>query len=71
MQFEVELQGKFDFSKCRRLAVRGYNKAKLFSAVSVDIKNCEAVEHILISPKDVLDAVGEPEAQRGSGSCVV
>jgi hypothetical protein len=65
MEFEVELQGEFDFSKCRRFAVRGYNKAKLFSSVSVDIKDCKAFDPILIKPKHVMDAVGEPETVRG------
>nr|XP_034314147.1 uncharacterized protein LOC105348718 isoform X1 [Crassostrea gigas] len=64
MQFDVELEGEFDFSKCRRLAVRGYNKAKLFSSVSVDIKDCKAFDPILIKPKHVLDAVGKPDGNR-------
>ncbi|XP_055997828.1 uncharacterized protein LOC125647098 [Ostrea edulis] len=64
MQFDVELMGEFDFSKCRRFAVRGYNKAKLMSAVSVDVKNCEAFDPILIKPKHVLDAVGKRETDR-------
>ncbi|XP_061181031.1 uncharacterized protein LOC133189645 [Saccostrea echinata] len=71
MQFEVELEGQFDFSKCRRFAVRGYNKAKLFSSVSADIKDCEAFDPILIKPKHVLDAVGQPEADRdGYGQAI-
>lgn len=65
MQFDVELMGEFDFSKCRRFAVRGYNKAKLMSAVSVDVKSCEAFDPILIKPKHVLDAVGKRETDRG------
>ena len=65
MQFDVELDGEFDFSKCRRFAIRGYNKAKLFSSLSVDIKDCQAFDPILIKPKYVLDTVGKPEADRG------
>ena len=65
MQFDVELDGEFDFSKCRRFAVRGYNKAKLFSSLSVDIKDCQAFNPILIRPKDVLDAVGKPVTDKG------
>ena len=71
MQFDVELQGEFDFSKCRRLAVRGYNKAKLFSSVSVDIKDCKAFDPILIKPKHVLDAVGKPDGDRGYTFCLL
>ena len=65
MQFDVELNGEFDFSKCRRFAVRGYNKAKLFSSLSVDIKDCQAFNPILIRPKDVLDAVGKSVTDKG------
>ncbi|XP_078334035.1 uncharacterized protein LOC111124258 [Crassostrea virginica] len=64
MQFDVELDGEFDFSKCRRFAVRGYNKAKLFSSLSVDIKDCQAFDPLLIRPNYVLDSVGKPDADR-------
>lgn len=66
MQFDVELTGEFDFSKCRRFTVRGYNKAKLFSVVSTDIKDCKAFDPILIKPNLVIDAVGQPEDSKGT-----
>lgn len=69
MQFDVELIGEFDFSKCRRFTVRGYNKAKLFSVVSTDIKDCKAFDPILIKPNLVIDAVGQPEASKGTVYC--
>nr|XP_034301655.1 uncharacterized protein LOC105322112 [Crassostrea gigas] len=64
MQFDVELTGEFDFSKCRRFTVRGYNKAKLFSVISTDIKDCTAFDPILIKPNLVIDAVGQPEESK-------
>ncbi|XP_062569401.1 uncharacterized protein LOC134231455, partial [Saccostrea cucullata] len=71
MQFEIGLLGEFDFSKCRRFSVRGYNKAKLFSTVSTDIKDCKAFDPILVKPNLVLDAVGELDTTRdGYGSPV-
>lgn len=69
MQFDVELTGVFDFSKCRRFTVRGYNKAKLFSFVSTDIKDCKAFDPILIKPNLVIDAVGQPEDSKGTVYC--
>lgn len=66
MQFDVDLTGEFDFSKCRRFTVRGYNKAKLFSFVSTDIKDCKAFDPILIKPNLVIDAVGQPEDSKGT-----
>lgn len=69
MQFDVELTGEFDFSKCRRFTVRGYNKAKLFSVVSTDIKDCKAFDPILIKPNLVIDAVGQSEDSKGTVHC--
>lgn len=69
MQFDVELTGEFDFSKCRRFTVRGYNKAKLFSVISTDIKDCTAFDPILIKSNLVIDAVGQPEESKGTVYC--
>ncbi|XP_061193435.1 uncharacterized protein LOC133201664 [Saccostrea echinata] len=64
ISFIIELVGEFDFSKCRRFAVRGYNKAMLYSTVSLDVKDCNAFDPILIRPKTVIDAVGRSDLSR-------
>lgn len=65
MSFTLELNGQFDFSKCRGLAIRGYNKVKLYSTVYSHIRDCEAFDPVLIRPKVVIDAVGTPDPDRG------
>nr|XP_034332757.1 uncharacterized protein LOC105327902 isoform X2 [Crassostrea gigas] len=64
LEFTIVLNGTFDFSKCRRLTVRGYNKAGLYSTVSSDIKNCSTFDPVLIKPNIVIDAVGTPDRSR-------
>ena len=51
-----------DFSKCKTFSIRGYNKVKLTSVVSTEIKDCKAFNPILINPNVVIDAVGLPDA---------
>jgi hypothetical protein len=65
MSFTLKLNGQFDFSKCRGLAIRGYNKVKLYSTVYSHIRDCEAFDPVLIKPKVVIDAVGTPDPDRG------
>lgn len=65
MEFTILLDGLFDFSKCRRLTIRGYNKAGLYSTISSEIKNCSAFDPILVKPNIVIDAVGTPDRSRG------
>ncbi|XP_061177042.1 uncharacterized protein LOC133185758 [Saccostrea echinata] len=62
IEFTIPLSGKLDFSKCRRLTVRGYNKAGLSSTVSGDIKDCS--DPLLITPNIVIDAVGPQDPSR-------
>ena len=50
-----------DFSRCKRFSVRGYNKAKLYSVISKEIKYCKAFNPSLIKPNIIIDAVGEPD----------
>ncbi|XP_062616047.1 uncharacterized protein LOC134277752 [Saccostrea cucullata] len=72
MTFILDLEGKFDFSKCRGLAIRGYNKAKLYSTVYSHIKDCEAFDPVLIKPNVVIDAVGKPDPYRdGYGDPII
>ncbi|KAJ8299760.1 hypothetical protein KUTeg_023820 [Tegillarca granosa] len=52
--FDVEFDGILDFSTCRRFAVRGYNKVKLWSVVSTEIEDCKSNYPASI----VIDAVG-------------
>ncbi|XP_069133969.1 uncharacterized protein [Argopecten irradians] len=59
MTFELTLMGVMDFSRCKRFSVRGYNKAKIWSVVSREVKDCAAFDPILIKPNTIIDAVGE------------
>lgn len=65
ISFTLDLNGQFDFSKCRGLTVRGYNKMKLYSTVYSQIRDCGAFDPILIKPRIVIDAVGTPYPDRG------
>lgn len=65
ISFILELNGQFDFSKCRGLSIRGFNKMKLYSTVYSHIRDCEAFNPVLIIPKTVIDAVGTPDPDRG------
>lgn len=70
ISFTLDLNGQFDFSKCRGLTIRGYNKMKLYSIVSLQIRDCGAFDPILIKPKTVIDAVGTPYPDRGTYTCI-
>lgn len=67
MEFEIFLDSKFDFSKCRQITIRGYNKAGLYSTLSAEIKSCSAFDPVLIKPNIVIDAVGSLDPNRGIG----
>jgi hypothetical protein len=55
-----------DFTKCRKIYVRGYNKAGVWSTVSTEIKKCNIdVGDSLIVPNIVIDAVGKQEFSMG------
>ncbi|XP_071079258.1 uncharacterized protein [Haliotis cracherodii] len=56
--FTISLSRPLDFSKCRRLAVRGYNKVGHSTVVSADVRNCSAFDPLLVKPSLVIDAVG-------------
>ena len=72
MSFTIVLPGKFDFSKCRRFSVRGYNKAKISATISAEVKDCLAFNPILVEPNEIVDAVGEPSASgKVQGVCKV
>ena len=66
IQFFVPLNGTINFSKCRKLYIRGYNQAGIWATTSTELKQCTAKEGLsLISPNIVLDAVGEQEYSLG------
>ena len=61
IHFTYYLSGDMDFSLCKRLSVRGYNKARQYSTVSADIKDCKSYNPALIQPNIVIDVVGEQD----------
>lgn len=63
ISFDAPFNGSIDFSKCRKIFIRGYNKAGMWSVISKEIKQCN--DKALIVPNIVIDAVGEPELYLG------
>ncbi|XP_077866322.1 uncharacterized protein LOC144354078 [Saccoglossus kowalevskii] len=59
LQYTTRLPQQLNFTECIRLALRGYNKAGLYSTMYADIKDCDAINPKLIVPNIVIDAVGE------------
>ncbi|KAL4221421.1 hypothetical protein ACF0H5_019679 [Mactra antiquata] len=57
LNFTIALNGTITFTKCWRLAVRGYTKAGLSSVVSTEIRNCSNINEV--RPSIVIDAYGE------------
>lgn len=54
----VILIGIMDFSKCRNVVIRGYNKVGFYSMVFVGIKDCVQFNFILIVLNIIVDVVG-------------
>jgi hypothetical protein len=55
-----------DFTKCRKIYIRGYNKAGVWSTVSKEIKKCIVDDgNSLIVPNIVIDAIGKQEFSVG------
>ena len=69
MTFTITLNGQSDFSKCIGLAIRGFNKIKMYSTLYSHIKDCNAFDPVFIKPKTVIDAVGKPDPDRGIEEC--
>ncbi|XP_041351011.1 uncharacterized protein LOC121369994 [Gigantopelta aegis] len=61
ISFTVTLTGKLDFRKCRRLAIRGFNKVGLSTTISADVKNCSAFDPALVVPAVVIDVLGKDD----------
>ncbi|OPL20517.1 hypothetical protein AM593_02201, partial [Mytilus galloprovincialis] len=56
------LNNSLDFSKCRKIFIRGYNKAGIWSTISTEIKTCKIDEgDSLIVSNVVIDAIGQQE----------
>jgi hypothetical protein len=66
MQFLIQFNSNFDFSKCRKLYIRGYNKAGVWSTVSTEIKKCNIEDgDSLIVANIIIDAIGRQEHRLG------
>ena len=62
----IPLNAGMDFTKCRKVYVRGYNKAGVWSTISTEIKKCNTDDdNSLIVPNIVIDAVGRQEFSAG------
>ncbi|CAG2200973.1 unnamed protein product [Mytilus edulis] len=62
IQFVVPLNNSLDFSKCRQIFIRGYNKAGIWSTISTEIKTCKVNDgDSLIVSNSVIDAIGIQE----------
>ncbi|CAC5414424.1 unnamed protein product [Mytilus coruscus] len=73
--FKVEqrsqVSGEMDFSKCKRFSIRGFNRVKMYSLVSTEIKQCDAFNPKLIVPNIVIDVKGAPDSEDGVGNEIV
>ena len=59
-----------DFSRCKRISIRGYNHARLTSVITKDIKDCNAFDPLLIVPNKVVDAVGKQQYDIGKTNVI-
>ncbi|XP_076075248.1 uncharacterized protein LOC143046131 isoform X2 [Mytilus galloprovincialis] len=67
VEFDITLFGEIDFSKCKRLYIRGANKAGVWSVVSTDLKQCHVVDsHSQIKARIVIDALGTADNNEDS-----
>ncbi|XP_048243311.1 uncharacterized protein LOC124141844 isoform X1 [Haliotis rufescens] len=67
IKFQITLPQHLDFTKCRRVSVRGYNQAGLYTIVSADVKDCTAYDPPNIVSAIVLDVIGELKEDVGHG----
>jgi hypothetical protein len=66
MQLIIQFNSSFDFSKCRKLYIRGYNKAGVWATVSTEIRKCNNDDGgSLIVANMVIDAIGRQEYSLG------
>ena len=66
MLFSIPLNNSLDFSKCRKIFIRGYNKAGVWSTISKEIKACRIDNgDSIIVPNIVVDAIGKQEFSIG------
>ncbi|KAK3581576.1 hypothetical protein CHS0354_031922 [Potamilus streckersoni] len=67
LSFIIHLAKSLDFSECRLLSIRGYNKVGMWSAVSKDIKDCSQIDPHWIKPKIVIDVVPQKPMTTAGG----
>ncbi|KAK3581570.1 hypothetical protein CHS0354_031918 [Potamilus streckersoni] len=67
ISFIIHLSKPLDFSECRLLSIRGYNKVGMWSAVSKDIKDCSQIDPLWIQPKIVIDVVPQKPMTTAGG----
>lgn len=65
MEFIIVLNGIFDFFKCWRLIVCGYNKVGFYLIVFLEIKSCSVFDLVFIKLNIVIDVVGILDLSRG------
>ena len=66
IKFIIPLTTSMDFTKCRKIYVRGYNKAGVWSTVSTEIKKCIIDDgNSLVVPNIAIDAIGGQEFSMG------
>ncbi|XP_076085244.1 uncharacterized protein LOC143056054 isoform X2 [Mytilus galloprovincialis] len=66
--FTIHLLGQMDFSKCRVIALRGYNRAGVWQTAFAEIKQCKIqAGNQIIVPNKVVDGIGEQQLN-GDGS---
>ncbi|XP_053401094.1 uncharacterized protein LOC123523194 isoform X2 [Mercenaria mercenaria] len=66
--FTIDLEGDIQFTKCWKIAVRGYSKAGHSAIVSINIKNCSDIREI--RPSIVIDAAGDHLDQEHTGKSI-
>ncbi|XP_076085163.1 uncharacterized protein LOC143055975 isoform X1 [Mytilus galloprovincialis] len=60
--FTIHLLGQIDFSKCRIIALRGYNRAGVWQTALAEIKQCNVqADNQFIVPNVVIDAAGDQQ----------
>ncbi|XP_070564494.1 uncharacterized protein [Ptychodera flava] len=61
LTYTATLEDKLIFSDCLNLAIRGHNKAGLYSTIYKTIVDCDSVDPLYVVPNIVIDAVGETD----------
>lgn len=65
MEFEILLDGIFDFLKCWYIMIWGYNKVGFYFILFVEIKSCSVFDLVFIKLNIVIDVVGKIDLNIG------